>query len=175
MVHVTYGKESSSCLLNSMYWFPADPFSFLPSLSGELTQIGQDGNQLQSGNQPDQVKKPDGETEIINPSGPQSCITCLTWAVTFIAQCRLCNSSLPTNPRKLRWSHTVDSITISQVMTGTAKITVDGSRPLCQGCSRESGAGSWHRKDTAPCLGPTVPRALPEARQQFTCSRASRG
>lgn len=53
MVHVTYGKESSSCLLNSMYWFPADPFSFLPSLSGGLNQICQDGKQLQSGNQPD--------------------------------------------------------------------------------------------------------------------------
>lgn len=38
-----------------MYWFPADPFSFLPPLSGELTQICQDGNQLRSGNQPDSM------------------------------------------------------------------------------------------------------------------------
>lgn len=144
-------RESSSCLLNSMEWFPAGSFSFLPPLRGKLTQICQDGNQLQSGNQRDQAKKPDKETEVINPSGPQGCIASLTQA--GIAQCRPCVSSsqklkesLPGGaklwiPSHRRW------LEVNHPMTGQGHLGwVKANSP---DCSRESGAGSQHKKDTA--------------------------
>lgn len=73
-------------------------------------------------------ENPDGETGVINPSGPQSCITSLTWG---IAQCRLCNSSFPTNPGNLSQmeQHWIPPQRWSWITQWLAKTTLAGSSP----------------------------------------------
>lgn len=175
MMHVTYGKESSSCLLNSMCWFPADPFRFLPPLS--------DVNSDLPGWQP----APVWESAWLN-EGPwwRNRNNKSIWTPELYhfpglscgtAHFRLCNSSIPTNPRNLSDGGMLNST--MQVMAGAesphdwprSPWLGQGSSPRLQQGIR---TGSWHRNDTALGQGLTVPRALPEARQQFTWSRASR-
>lgn len=117
------GSLAAAC-----YWFPADSFSFLPPLRGELTLICQDGNQLQSGNQPEWKSwwRNRSNKSIWTPElyhfPDLSC---------GIAQCRLCNSSFPTNPGNLSQmqQHWIPPQRWSWITQWLAKTTLAGSSP----------------------------------------------